>query len=997
MLRRAAVLILAACAAFGDVHAEMPTLQQLHHTVWTVKDGLPDNITALAQGPDGLLWLGTTAGLYRFDGVRFEKFAPAGAVFPDQDVYTLAAAPDGSIWVGWRIKGVTRIKDDQVTSYDSDGGLHNGSTWSFAFDPVGHVWASGMDGLVRFDGARWKAVGKEEGFGGGMPGVLIVDQAGTLGVFSPEGLFLKEKSAVRFRGPVGKSDLKQPPVQAPDGRLFLMDGVQGIRVIDSLERYERHDYPWVARFGPHGNGSMLLASDNCLWFEIKHTLYRQEHALAANAGSGMVASTAQQITQSEGLSGETIAAIFEDRERNVWVATDKGLDRFRRASVLPVAVEPAMLRTGGASVTARPGGGILLYSPVDDGGIVEIASDGTQRSLAKGRMMALALAPDGSLWTAKQDRIEHRDAKGGLIKSWPLPPAMASRGFIRDLAVGRDGAVWVTLIRSGVRRFRDGQWGEPVAGLYREGQATPLAMSATRSGKILFGYAHPHAAVVDGEQIQMFGPDEGLTVKQVSHMAEVHNTIWAAGEGGAALLDQGRFRRVTLADGRDVPTSNDFDAAPDGSLWFNTTEGLLAISADEVRATIRNPGHRPRYRVFNRLDGTAGTVGVISQHSLAIDSRGLLWFTTTAGLFRTNPAQAVAYPYAARPLIMQAKLGERSVARPAALPLSSQERDLQIAFTAPILSIPERVAFRYRLLGYQDSWEEAGTRRQAFFTGLPPGSYRFEVAATNADGVWGEAVGVPVRVEPRFYQTYWFRGALVLLACAILLLLYRLRIRQVEGRVRRTMAVAQAERDRIARELHDTLLQGMQGLILKLHALMVKTPGGVIPADALAPILDRADAVLTEGRDKVHNLRAPELLERGLGPALQHCGDELSVQTGLEFCLTVRGERRTLHPDCEYDVYRIGAEALSNAFRHSGGTRVTLVLAYDGDALVLSVADNGSGIPAGVLRHGRTGHYGLAGMRERSEQAGGTLEIGGSEGATIRLRIPASRAYGRLR
>jgi signal transduction histidine kinase len=997
MLRRAAILLLAACAGLGDAGADGPALQQLHHTVWTINDGLPDHVSVISQGADGLLWLGTTAGLYRFDGVRFEKFEPAGVVFPDQDVYALGAAPDGSMWVGWRIRGISRIKDGQVTSYGAQGGIHNGSTWGFAFEPNGHVWAAGVSGLSRFDGKQWEAIGKEHGYGGSMAHIVFVDKAATLAVFGPQGLFLKGKSEQHFRGPVGKSDAVQPPLQASDGRLFLMDENKGIRGIDSLERYERHGYPWVARFPDQANGSMLLASDNTLWFDAHRTLYRQENAFAADAGTGVAAASAQSINHLQGLSGESTYAIFEDRERNVWVATDKGLDRFRRASVLPVAVKPAMLRTQMSSVLANPDGGVLVFTTARDGGIVEIGSDGSQHLLARGGYAALAHARDGSLWTARSHAIERRDRKGALITSWQLPPALAATGFIRDVAEGPDGGLWVALVRNGVRRFRDGQWSEPVAGLYRGGQATPLSMSATPSGKILFGYVGSHAAIVDGERIQLFGPDEGLTVRQVAHMAEAQNAIWAAGGGGAALLDRGRFRRVTLADGRDVPTSNDFVAAPDGSLWFNTTEGLLAISATEVTATIASASHRPRYRIFNRLDGAAGTVGVIHQHTAVVDRQGLLWFTTTAGLFRTDPKQAVSYPYAAAPLITQAKLGDRPIARPGALSLSPSERDLQIEFTSPILSIPERVAFRYRLLGYQDDWKETGTRRQAFFTGLPQGRYRFEVAATNADGVWGEPLGLPVTVAPRFYQTYWFRAALALFTFAVLLLLYRLRIRQVERRVHSTMAIAQAERDRIARELHDTLLQGVQGLILKLHALMMKAPGGTIPADHLAPILDRADAMLTEGREKVHNLRAPDLLRRGLGPALQYCGDELSMQTGLEFCLTVRGDRRTLHPDCEYDVYRIGAEALSNAFRHSGGTRVTLVLAYEAAGLVLTVADNGRGIPDEILRHGRTAHYGLAGMRERSELAGGTLDIAGGEGATIRLKIPAARAYGRPR
>jgi len=994
MFRQAAVLIAYTLLLAGAACADEPRLQQLHHTVWTTKDGLPDDVSVISQSPDGLLWLGTSGGLYRFDGAAFEKFEPLRGSFPDQDTYTLQAAPDGSIWVGWRLNGLSRIRGEEVTSYTEADGIHRGSIWGFAFEKNGNVWAAGLRGVSRFDGKRWERIGPAHGFTGNIANAVFVDQDGTVAIFSEKGLFLKRSAEREFRGPVGSSNAYQPPVQGKDGRIYLMDGSTGIRAIDSLERYGVRNYPWAARYPDGQNGNMLIASDNTLWFNVGNTLYRQQRAFEADAKDGAAATSAQSINHVQGLSGETTYFIFEDREQNVWVATNKGLDRFRKASVLPLEIDSAVLRLQQASVLAKPDGGLLLFRNAEDGGRLELSAGGSIQNVVRGEVRSAFYGADGALWTASAGALHKHGAAGKRELSATLPKAMAAKGFIHAIAEGSGGAVWVSIVRSGVRIFKDGSWSEPVRSLYQEGQATALSLNTTPGGKVLLGYADNHAAIVDGSRTRIYGAEQGLALQQVAHMAEVQGVVWASGGQGAAFLKDERFHLVTLADGRTISGASCFMEGAEGSLWFNTKDGLILIAAEEVRQTVGRPGYRPRYRTYGRLDGAMGSISMLSQQSCVVDRQGRLWFTTTYGVFRIDPKKLVEYRAAARPLIQRASLGERVVRSPAALQLSPSERDLRIDFTSATLSVPERVRFRYRLHGYNNAWEDVGTRRQAFFTGLPPGTFRFEVAATNPEGEWGAPVALEVSVQPRYFQTLWFQCLAVLLFLLSLYLLHRFRLRVVEGRVRKTMEVKQAERERIARELHDTLLQGVQGLILRLQALAMKAAPEDPVRGQLEPILQRADEMLAEGREKVHDLRAPDLLHGGLGAALQRVGDDLSLQTGLEFCVTITGSHRVLHPDCDYDLYRIGAEALSNAFRHSGGTRVTLKLVYAASGLSMTVADNGQGISPQVLDAGRAGHYGLPGMHERAAHAGATLEVSCAEGTQVTLHVPASQAYG---
>jgi signal transduction histidine kinase len=322
---------------------------------------------------------------------------------------------------------------------------------------------------------------------------------------------------------------------------------------------------------------------------------------------------------------------------------------------------------------------------------------------------------------------------------------------------------------------------------------------------------------------------------------------------------------------------------------------------------------------------------------------------------------------------------------------------LQIEYSAGSLTIPERVRFRHKLDGLDSDWQDAGTRREALYTNLGPGRYTFRVAAANNDGVWNEAgASIAFTIPPAFYQTRWFYALCALGCLGLLAALYRARVRQIASQVRGRLEERLAERERIARELHDTLLQGMQGLIWRFQAAADRIPSGEPARQLLEQSLDRADKLLGESRDKVKDLRPAAGDAAELADALAAEGEQFAQLHPAEFRVSAHGTRRSLHPIVREEGFLIGREALGNAFAHARAARIEAEVTYDDTALHIRVRDNGQGIDTAVLNAGgRAGHFGLIGMRERAKKLGAQLEVWSKpgNGTEVDLRVPAKVAY----
>jgi len=445
----------------------------------------------------------------------------------------------------------------------------------------------------------------------------------------------------------------------------------------------------------------------------------------------------------------------------------------------------------------------------------------------------------------------------------------------------------------------------------------------------------------------------------------------------------------------------------DDSMWLFTACGLVRIARPELEAwtAAADSGgvpHRISVRVVGDSDGFRSVARPGSwSPNVARSAEGKLWFAAF-GLTMFDPSKGASNnlppPVHVESIIADRKTYEAS----SDVRLPPLVRDLQIDYTALSLVAPEKNRFRYKLEGRDRDWQDAGNRRQAFYTDLDPGNYRFRVIASNNSGVWNEeGASLDFSVAPAYWQTTWFRALCALAGVAFLWTLYRLRVRQLSRQFNMALESRVSERTRIARELHDTLLQSFHGLLLRFQTVLELLPAR--PGEAkqlLAGAIDQAAGAITEGRDAVQGLRSSVTEANDLAHAIRTLGEELAADEGAKDEVTLhveaQGASRSLHPIVRDEVFRIAGEALRNAFRHAGAKRIEVELRYDERGLGLRVRDDGKGMAPEVLSQGgREGHFGMHGMRERAELIGGKLTVWSAPGSgtEIELSIPDTHAY----
>jgi len=573
----------------------------------------------------------------------------------------------------------------------------------------------------------------------------------------------------------------------------------------------------------------------------------------------------------------------------------------------------------------------------------------------------------------------------------PADRANANYYPIQAITKDRAGRLWVSVVRGGVFYYADDKWTRV--------DDPPLTMSSDASSRVWLGYP--------GSRIKVIGPepnsvldlslDDGLDIGNVMAILPHGADTWIGGELGLARFDGNKFHAVTQSGGHQLPSVSGIAATAEGDLWLSSTAGAIKLAADEVQLLTSQPDYSVTVELFDFLDGMPGTPNAIRPlPSIAITSDGRLWFATTNGVVWIDPHHQRQNTLAPNVDVQTIVADGRTYEPRAGVRLPTKARNVQISYTALSLSIPERVHFRYQL-GANEPWQDAGSRRTAYFTDLGPGDYAFRVIAANNDGVWNN-VGATLEfaIPPAFYQTKWFYALCALALIAALVFAYRVRVRQVAAHVRDRLEGQLAERERIARDLHDTLLQGMQGLIWRFQAASDRIPPGEPARQLLEQSLDRADKLLEESRDKVKDLRPMSGAVADLAQALAAEGEQLTKLHSAQFRVSVQGAPRDLHPIVREEGFLIGREALANAFNHSAAANIEAEVTYGEHALQIRIRDDGRGISETVLdAGGRPGHFGLLGMRERAKQLGANIEVWSKPGAgtEIDVRVPAEVAY----
>ncbi len=986
--------VLLACCSTAFALDPALDVSQYAHAAWKIDEGFVNSeITSIAQTPDGYLWLGTELGLYRFDGVKNVRWhSPADQELPSNWILSLHAARDGTLWIG-TAKGLASWKDGKLTQYSQLAGLY---IFKILEDREGAVWASGVSitagKLCAIRNSSVQCSGDDGTLGRGAFG-LYEDSKGNLWAGVKDGVWRWRPGSPKFYQLAGELNGIDSLGEDVDGTLLV--GWNGVvnRFVDG----KTQTYPLPGSIRQFQTRAMIRDRQGGVWI--------------GTADRGLVHvhnGKADTFTTSDGLSGQIVTALFEDREGNIWVATTSGLDRFHNSAVTTYRIKQGLASAFVNSVLADSNGSIWLAT--HDGlnqwtnpqiKTVAVTDGGKPNGFFPN---SLIQDSSGQIWISTPYQVGYLD-NNHFVSLINVPGAVTS--MVQDTA----GNLWIANEHAGLfhvfreRLVQQILW----SSLGHTDHASVLAADALRGGVWIGFFLGGVAYLKDGRIQASYARREGLAEGRVSDLLQDQDgTLWIATEGGLSRLRDGRVTTLTTKNGLPCDAVHWLREDNAHAFWFYTPCGLVRTARAELDALAAaveqnmNSKRTIAVAIFNSSDGVKSiATGNHFNPQVAKSVDGRFWFTTLDGVSTVDPNHLpfnnLPPPVQIEQFIADRKVYDATLDIGARLGLPPLIRDLQIDYTALSLVAPEKILFRYLLEGRDTVWQEAGNRRLALYTDLPPGNYRFRVMACNNSGVWNEAgTFVDFSIAPAYYQTTWFRVLVVAGILFLLTVLYQLRVRQVAGQVRARLEERLQERERIARDLHDTLLQSVQGLILRFDAVAQEIPPDQPAHRDLERTLDRADEVVTEARERVRNLRTSSIPFGDLPAAFQDVVEEISQGRDVIFKAVIEGNVQELHPVVREETYCIGREALINALTHSKGHHVEVEIAYKLQIFRLRVRDDGRGFDPGILEDGgRPGHWGLQGMRERAERIGAELKIwsGHRTGTEVELSVPSSTAY----
>ena len=982
------------------------SVAQLSNTFWSEKDGAPSEINALAQTEDGYLWIGSARGLFRFDGVKFEEYQPQpGAELPSHSIFGLMATPDGGLWIAFEPNGLGFYKDGSLTVFNRPEELPNSPTHCFARDKEGRIWAGTEAGLAYRQDNRWIPVGRDWNFTPEMIRYLLVDREGTLWVATVNRIVYLKRGSKKFElgGPVGAGVTTLS--QAPNGQVWLADdGSFEVRPVPA----EGHN---AAASGPsimaNGLCQLLFDSDGALWItrEDSGVVRIRDPEKLGGRRYGPRDSELESFGAEDGFRAGFAYTLFEDREGNIWVGCSNGLIRFRHNQVVPVRLPDRYER-----LTLLAGkDGDLRVGTIFGKPLLRIHGESLIAVKGINAVSSVLRDADGDVWWGSHDGIWRQ--RGTDFAFFPLSKD-AAHDWMWDLLPTADNrGLWVDLGDVGFVHFDHGIWnlhdwprGAPkVEGALRYG---PSASLRDESGRFWLGYTSGQIDLVDGDHAIEYSKDEGLDLGRIKVIRSQAGHLWAGGERGLELFSNGRFWKVRTGDGAMFGAVSGIVETPDAGLWLNEMRGIVQIPAEEVRKVLADPVHPVSYRRFDTMDGLPGSPQMSFTNSTAVrTSDGRLWFATDKGLARVDPTHLIQnrIPPPVSILSISSENKPKAMSGPVKFPAGT--RTVEIDYTGLSLSIPERVRFRFKLEGTDEEWQNAGTRRQAYYSNLGPGSHRFRVIACNNDGVWNEAGAfVDFYIAPAYYQTMWFRGLCAAILLGVLWALYQLRLHRIHQQLATGYEERVGERARIARELHDTLLQSFQGAVFQFQAarnLLLRNADNAM--EVVDEAIHAAEEGITEGRNAIRDLRPEVVSQRNLPELLNAVGRELAGTQEQSahppsFGVTVEGREQSLPLLVQDEVYKIAREVIRNSFHHAAASLIEVEIRYDEDQLRLRIRDDGRGIDPKILKDGgQSGHWGIPGMRERAQRIGSKLEFWSEMGAgtEVELTVPAAIAYER--
>jgi signal transduction histidine kinase/streptogramin lyase len=949
---------------------------------WGTEQGFPRGpVYAIAQSNDGYLWIGTKAGLVRFDGLKFRLLRNVPGLENGESVLGLAQDGSGNLW----IRMETNLVRYRSGSFDKPTAQVTSRITAMGPANEGDLLISVMGrGAMLYRQSKLELMADASE----LPRSPVLSIAQT----TDGSIWSGTRGAGLFRRHEGHTDA-------------ISEGLPDLKV--NCLRAEAKGALWVGTDSGivRWNGSRFIAAGPALLRQFQILAIERDrdgNIWAGTNSNGLLRINDQGVTYLDTpgeRSRDAVTALFEDREGNLWIGSDSGIERLRDSAFVTYSQSEGLPEAGSNPVFVDsenrvwfpPGGGGLWW--MKDGRRGRVSNDGLDRDV----VYSIA-GGTGELWLGRQ--------RGGLTRlrlegsSFVARTYTKADGLAQDsvfsVCQARDGAVWAGTLSGGVSQLRGGRF----------------TTYTTATGLL----ANTVASILEGSD----------------------GTMWFATPGGLNALSRGRWRGYTERDG--LPSDNVYSLLEDstGVLWVGTAAGLAFRGAKRIQTPggapewLREPIHgmaedrhgslwiatsnhvlrvnRERLhngalaegdvREYGTADGLRGMEGVRRQRSVIADPAGRIWFSLNRGISMVDPARLTSNlaPAIVRVQTISADGSAISMERPVHIP--GRRRRVTFDYAGLSLSAPELVRFRYRLDGYDSRWSEPTPEREAGYTNLEPRSYRFRVVASNPDGAWnGDEAVVAFEVDPLFWQTWWFRISAVVACAGAVTAFFRFRVQRLAKQLNLRFEERLAERTRIAQELHDTLLQGFLSASMQVHVATDSLPADSQARATLTRALQLMRQVIDEGRNTVRGLRSSNTSSLDLENAFSRIQHELVTHARIgeraEFRVIVEGQRRALHPLLRDDVYRIGREALINAFRHARAKNIEIELKYSPGQLRILVRDDGCGIEPHILESGRDGHWGIVGMRERAEQIGAQLHVytSAAGGTEVELAVPGHVAF----
>jgi len=1004
----AAMLLLPVAAQAAD-----PPRRLAHYTHqrWTEGSEAPAPVFAIAQGRDGYLWLATGEGLFRFDGIAFERIEAVEGGGPQGQPSAVLVTRNGDVWTNFDASGRFAVY--------RGGALHllnapptPNRIMAFAEGLDGAIWAltAKFDGeLLRFLNGRWQRFDARQGLPRDDALSMLVARDGALWISFTGSVVRLAPGAERFEPVQSRPDVENGRLsQDPAGRIWLSE--------------KRGSYPLS---GPAGRGpppalAVPYPTDNAqirgaprfdragnLWIATRYGGV-QRVAPAAPPG-GPVRAPAGVRTESvrgrDGLSSDVTYDVMEDREGNIWIGTEKGLDKFRPATVRaePQLSDPAAF--GDKLMSASDGTVYIGESKT----IYRVLAGGEPEPILRDvhEPEAICEAPDGAVWVAFAARATV--LKNGRVRRTVGLPDRGNHGIIFDCAFDASGAFWISAAAGGVHRYSQGRW-QAMFGATDENGFYPMTLASDPEGRLILQWGRDSLAWIDaagrpsrpvrygtGAPQNLAPVDLGEGGPQaVTLYAPANGDVFAAGAFGISRARAGIVQTVWPDRRPRNRRISGIVQTPEGDTWIAFPRALERFRSKDLERAFSDRAFSPPILSLGFGDGLTSRPHSHTQRSIVRGGDGRLWIATETGTVWMDPARIVRNNLSPGVAIRSLTSDRRLYRDPTSVKLRAGGSNIEIDYAVLSFADPRRTRVRYRLEGFDQAWLDPGTRRQAFYTNLRPGKYRFRVIAANAEGAWNRTGAVvDFEIPPTFVQSRWFLALCLGLVTVWLWVLYRLRVTQVAERVRVGLEARTSERERIARELHDTLLQSVQGLILRFQSVANRMPTGDPSRDLLETALTRADDVILDGRNRVRDLRIAEP-PGDLRAVLQDAANAAGFDPAIPVRVVVEGVPRAVQPLVSAEIGRLASEALFNIVRHARARSVDVVISFTGRELGIQIRDDGVGFAKDLLETPRQpGHFGLVGMRERAQRIGGAFSIANrpERGAEVTLKLPARLAF----